>query len=186
MTIDEEERYYNPEVSEQRRGRAHACISVFDVTDVGNIRPLSLFQVSELDSPWSRTPRSRFGAHQFHEHAGGTLLYSTWFSGGLRIIDLADLRGIVSFPSFHASGMALTLYALRRYSLVFWPMLLIFCVVYFGSMFIDKNYRLILQKADNVPITMMLLGTMLCLWIAFRQAAFGASSLGAALVLAST
>ena len=90
VTIDEEERYYNPEVSEQRRGRAHACISVFDVTDVGNIQPLALFQVSELDSPWSRTPRSRFGAHQFHEHAVGTLLYATWFSGGLRIIDLAD------------------------------------------------------------------------------------------------
>lgn len=51
VTIDEEERYYNLEVSEQRRGRVHACISMFDVTDVGNIQPLSLFQVSELDSP---------------------------------------------------------------------------------------------------------------------------------------
>jgi len=30
------------------------------------------------------------GAHQFHEHAVGTLIYATWFSGGLRIIDLAD------------------------------------------------------------------------------------------------
>jgi hypothetical protein len=90
VTIDEEERYYNAEVSEERRGRMHACISVFDVTDVGNIKPLSLFQVSELDSPWSRTPRGRFGAHQFHEHADGALIYATWFSGGLRIIDLAD------------------------------------------------------------------------------------------------
>ncbi len=90
LTIDEEERFYNTAVSEERRGRLHACISVFDVTDVGNIQPLSLFQVSELDSPWSRTPGGRFGAHQFHEHADGTLIYATWFSGGLRIIDLAD------------------------------------------------------------------------------------------------
>jgi len=90
VTIDEEERYYNPEVSAERRGRTRACISVFDVTDVASIRPLSLFQVSELDSPWTRTPGGRFGAHQFHEHAVGTLVYATWFSGGLRIIDLAD------------------------------------------------------------------------------------------------
>jgi hypothetical protein len=90
VTIDEEERYYNPEVSAERRGRTHACISVFDVTNVDDIKPLSLFQVSELDSPWSRMPGGRFGAHQFHEHPDSTIIYATWFGGGLRIIDLAD------------------------------------------------------------------------------------------------
>ncbi len=49
--------------------------------------------------------------------------------------------------------------------------LVVFCVFYFGSMLIDHNYLLIIQKPDNVPITIMLLSMMLCLWMAFRNAA---------------
>ena len=48
---------------------------------------------------------------------------------------------------------------------------LLFFGVYFGAMLIDVDYSLILQKADNVPITLMLLGTSICLWMTFRQAA---------------
>ena len=69
-------------------GQPHAGLWVFDVTDLADIRPLSMLQVSELDSPWSRT--GRFGAHQFQEHMSDTLVYATWFSGGLRIVDVAD------------------------------------------------------------------------------------------------
>ena len=69
-------------------GRLHAGMWVFDVTDVGNIKPLSMFHVSELDSPWSRV--GRFGAHQPVEHMEDTLVYASWFSGGLRIVDIAD------------------------------------------------------------------------------------------------
>ena len=69
-------------------GRLHAGMWVFDVTDVANIKPLSMFHVSELDSPWSRT--GRFGAHQPAEHMDGTLVHAAWFSGGLRIVDVAD------------------------------------------------------------------------------------------------
>jgi hypothetical protein len=46
-----------------------------------------------------------------------------------------------------------------------------FSGAYFGSMLIDKNYFLIVTKPDNVPITMMLMGTGLCLWVAMREAA---------------
>ncbi len=42
-----------------------------------------------IDSPWSRAP-GRFGAHQYREKLDGTLVYLTWFSGGLRIVDVAD------------------------------------------------------------------------------------------------
>ncbi|HET7546816.1 MAG TPA: sigma-70 domain-containing protein [Usitatibacter sp.] len=69
-------------------GRLHAGMWVFDVTDVANIKPLSMFHVSELDSPWSRV--GRFGAHQPAEHMSDTLVYASWFSGGLRVIDIAD------------------------------------------------------------------------------------------------
>jgi len=70
-------------------GRLHAFLWVFDVTDLDNIHALSAFDVSERDSPWSRE-KGRFGAHQFREKIDGTLVYATWFSGGLRVIDIAD------------------------------------------------------------------------------------------------
>ena len=69
-------------------GQPHAGLWVFDVSNLADIQPLSMFQVSEMDSPWSRA--GRFGAHQFQEHLSDTLVYVTWFSGGLRIVDVAD------------------------------------------------------------------------------------------------
>jgi hypothetical protein len=54
---------------------------------------------------------------------------------------------------------------------------MIFLAFYFGSMLIDHNYFLIIVKPDNVPITMMLIATGLCLWIALRQAAINDSRL---------
>ncbi len=54
---------------------------------------------------------------------------------------------------------------------IFWLIMVAFCLFYFGAMAIDHNYLLIVSKADNVPITLMLLATLLCLWMSFRQAA---------------
>ena len=69
-------------------GRLHAGMWLFDVTDVAAIKPISMFHVSELESPWSRV--GRFGAHQPAEHMEDTLVYASWFSGGLRVIDIAN------------------------------------------------------------------------------------------------
>ena len=69
-------------------GRLHAGMWLFDVGDPANIKPISMFHVSELDSPWSRV--GRFGAHQPAERMIDSLVYASWFSGGLRIIDIAD------------------------------------------------------------------------------------------------
>ena len=90
IAIDEEDQAQSANEEQARRGRPHAGISIFDVTDYANVKPLSLFEVSELDSPFSRTPGARFGAHQFHERIVGTLVFAVWFSGGLRIVDVAD------------------------------------------------------------------------------------------------
>lgn len=70
-------------------GRLHGFLWLFDASDRANLKPLSIFTLGELDSPFSRAP-GRFGAHQFHERLDGTLVYATWFSGGLRIIDARD------------------------------------------------------------------------------------------------
>ena len=83
VALDEEHDY--------RRGNLHGFMWVFDVTDYNDIKALAAFDVSEMDSPWSRAPApGRFGAHQFREKMDGTLVYATWFSGGLRVVDLAD------------------------------------------------------------------------------------------------
>ncbi len=90
LSIDEEDAAVSASEEEARRGRAHACILTFDVTDPASIRPLGQFQVSELDSPFSRTSGARFGAHQFFERAKGTIVHAVWFGGGLRIVDVGN------------------------------------------------------------------------------------------------
>jgi hypothetical protein len=90
VAIDEEDHAHSAEEMERRRGRPHGCLWVLDVTDLKKIQPLSIFEVSELDSPWSRAAPGRFGAHQFQEHMEGTLVYCAWFAGGLRVVDIAD------------------------------------------------------------------------------------------------
>jgi hypothetical protein len=90
LTIDEEDQAQSANEEEARRGRPHAGICIFDIGDYANVKPLSLFEVSELDSPFARTAGARFGAHQFHERMTGTLVHAVWFGGGLRIIDVAD------------------------------------------------------------------------------------------------
>ncbi|HWI80130.1 MAG TPA: hypothetical protein VNS31_13080, partial [Ramlibacter sp.] len=70
-------------------GRLHAGMWLFDMSDLANIKPISMFHLSELDSPWSRV--GRFGAHQPAEHMKhGSLVFASWFSGGLRVIDIAN------------------------------------------------------------------------------------------------
>ncbi|HYH40443.1 MAG TPA: hypothetical protein VD867_00550 [Burkholderiales bacterium] len=94
LAIDEEDHADTAEEMEKRRGRPHGSLWTFDITDPANIQPLAIFEVSELDSPWSRAAPGRFGAHQFQEHmkGGDTLAYCAWFAGGLRIVDVADPR----------------------------------------------------------------------------------------------
>ena len=69
-------------------GRGHANLWVFDISDLDDIRALSMFDLGEGSSPYS--DKGWFGAHQFQEHFEDTLVCCTWFTGGLRIIDVAD------------------------------------------------------------------------------------------------
>jgi hypothetical protein len=109
VAIDEEDHAHSAEEMERRRGRPHACLWVMDVTDLAKIQPLSMFEVSELDSPWSRAAPGRFGAHQFQEHMKDTLVYCAWFAGGLRVVDIADPlapREVAHFIPEPASGQS--------------------------------------------------------------------------------
>ena len=109
LAIDEEDQAQSASEEEARRGRPHACLLTFDVTDLAEIKLLGQFQVSELDSPFSRVSGARFGAHQFCERMSGTLVHAVWFAGGLRIVDVADPlspREVGSFIPEPAAGRA--------------------------------------------------------------------------------
>jgi hypothetical protein len=92
VAIDEEDHADSAAEMAKRRGRPHGCLWTFDITDLADIKPQAIYEVSELDSPWSRAAPGRFGAHQFQEHmkGGDTLMYCAWFAGGLRIVDVAN------------------------------------------------------------------------------------------------
>ncbi len=70
------------------KGQPHAALWLFEVSDRECIRPLSVYEVSEMDSPWSRSG-SRFGASQIVERPTGELVFAAWFAGGLRIVDIS-------------------------------------------------------------------------------------------------
>ena len=57
---------------------------------------------------------------------------------------------------------------------------LLFLVAYFGSMG-DANFRSIVAKPDNVPITIMVISVMICIWIGFRRAALNDTRIAAGL-----
>ncbi|HWD60093.1 MAG TPA: hypothetical protein VG308_17545, partial [Stellaceae bacterium] len=90
LAIDEEDQFYGAAEAEARRGRPHAALWTFDVSDWERVQPLAMFEVSEVDSPFARTPGGRFGAHPFAERMHDSLVYCAWFSGGLRVVDVAD------------------------------------------------------------------------------------------------
>src|SRR5262249_47718337 len=65
---------------------------------------------------------------------------------------------------------------------VFWTIFVLFCLFYFGSI-ADRNFASIVAKPDNVPITMMVISVMLCIWLGFRRAALNDARVAAGLPL---
>ena len=71
-------------------GRLHGFIWILDVTDLNNMVPVAAWDLTERASPWVGQPGVRFGGHQFREKLDSTLIYATWFAGGVRVLDVAD------------------------------------------------------------------------------------------------
>ncbi|MFT6104695.1 MAG: hypothetical protein ACI80I_002513 [Akkermansiaceae bacterium] len=85
-------------------GQPHAFVWIFDVTDLNAIQPLSTYHVTDFDAPWARAHLKADGsygaskgmeiygpgAHQFQEHVTGDIIFCTFFSAGLRAIDIGD------------------------------------------------------------------------------------------------
>ena len=78
--------------------------------------------------------------------------------------------------------LMLVLYKVWTKPVVFWTIFVLFCVGYFGST-ADPDFKSIVAKPDNVPITIMVLSVMICIWLAFRRAALNDSRISAGLPL---
>ena len=75
LAVDEEDQAQSANEEQMRRGRAHACILTFDVTDPADIKPLGQFQVSELNSPFfAHAPAPVSARTEFCERMSGTIL----------------------------------------------------------------------------------------------------------------
>ena len=69
-------------------GNLPAFMRVFDITD--EKKPLQVATFHVQPDPSGKTG-GRFGAHQPHEYVGpNNVVYAAWFSGGLRVIDMAN------------------------------------------------------------------------------------------------
>lgn len=85
-------------------GQPHAFLWIFDVSDLDAITPLSTYHVTDFSAPWARAhllPDGTYGApkgmevygpgaHQFQERVTGDIIFCTFFSAGLRAIDIGD------------------------------------------------------------------------------------------------
>lgn len=85
-------------------GQPHAFMWLMDVSDLSDIKPISTFHVSPLASPYA-DGAGRFGAHQFDEVIRDNLIYATWFSGGLRIIDIGNPEAPTEIASYVPAPM---------------------------------------------------------------------------------
>jgi hypothetical protein len=96
IAIDEEH--------DHKPGRLHGFIWVMDVTDLNNMEPIAVWDLSERFCPWVGDPGVRFGGHQFREKLDSTLIYATWFAGGLRVLDVADPYSPVEVAHYMVPG----------------------------------------------------------------------------------
>src|SRR5207302_5585063 len=75
--------------------------------------------------------------------------------------------------------LMLVLYRVWTKPLVAGTIFALFLLFYFGSTALDSNFRSIVMKPDNVPITMMVIFVMCCVWLGFRRAALNDARLAA-------
>jgi hypothetical protein len=104
-------------------------------------------------------------------------MFGALAAGNLSLFDrLRDAVNAATAPhwfltlSFVAFLLMFVLYRWWTRPLIAISLFSLFLIFYFGSL-ADENFARIITKPDNVPISMMVISVMICLWIAFRRAA---------------
>ncbi len=101
-----------------------------------------------------------------------------FFDGIKHLVNAATQPAYFLSISFIVFILMFVLYKWWTKPLVFTAIFVGFCIAYFGSIG-DPNFRSIVAKPDNVPITIMVLSVMLCIWVAMRRAALNDSRVAA-------
>jgi hypothetical protein len=95
-------------------------------------------------------------------------LLPVWFRNGVNGMTAPERFLPIAMIIF---VLMLVLYRLWTKPLVAGTLFALFLLFYFGSTALDSNFRSIVMKPDNVPITMMVIFVMMCVWLGFRRAA---------------
>ena len=103
-------------------------------------------------------------------------------------IKFQDAANFLTQPAYFVT-LSIIVFALMLGAYKVWtkpiiaaPLLVLFCAFYFGSM-ANADYRATVTKPDNVPITIMVLSVMVCIWVSFRRAALNDTRVAAGLPL---
>ncbi len=95
---------------------------------------------------------------------------ATLFDSVKHIVNAATEPQYFLTLSFIVFILMFVLYKVWTKPIVFAIIFIGFLLGYFGSM-ADPNYRSIVAKPDNVPISMMVISVFFCIWLGFRRAA---------------
>ena len=82
------------------RGPGCGILTVLDISDLATIHEISTFALPESEAPSGVS----CGAIATDLAVSGSLIYSTWVGGGMRIIDISDPRRPVQVGEFHPPG----------------------------------------------------------------------------------
>jgi hypothetical protein len=104
------------------------------------------------------------------------------FDGVKHLVNTLTAPSIFLTLSTTVFVLMLVLYKLWTKPAIAGGLFLLFLLGYFGSMG-DPNFKSIVAKPDNVPITIMVLSVMICIWLAFRRAALNDSRVAAGMPL---
>ena len=86
------------DVARTDRDGPAAFVWMFDITDETNPVPVSTYQIEELIG--KKTP-DRSGAHQPSEKVTGTEIPVTWFTNGLRLLDISNPHAMKEIGHFN-------------------------------------------------------------------------------------
>ncbi len=111
--------------------------------------------------------------------AAGESVIPAWFREAVNAVTRPEYFLTISTVVFIAMLIGYRRWTKPKIALALFGLFILF---YFGSM-LDPNFRKIVAKPDNVPITIMVIGVMLCLWVAFRRAALNDGRIEAGLPL---
>lgn len=87
-------------------------------------------------------PASTVGQHGIHEWLSADVAMQQFFAvraGTLRVLDLTEATGLISFPSFHTAAALLVVWSLRQ-TWWFWPMLVIDALLIAATVLLGIHY----------------------------------------------